>query len=161
MQSSSLFRRPSKTMMASLGLSGAIIVAWLSPVDINVVYARRAIRALFGVGHVLALLLYARVVNYINGSYTSYTSNNEFGYSNSEKAVFREENWRVLMVLLSRGLVALGLHTQYQELPLLVCSILNYTTLAENALYVKAFWRPGEYKFPKGNIPRSQSGRLL
>ena len=97
------------------------------------------VRAIFGMGHVLALLLHARVARYINESYTSYTSNNNFGYSNAEKAVFRAENWRVLMVLFSRGLLALVIHihlkdSKYEPIPLIVCSVLGHTSVTRAVL---------------------------
>jgi hypothetical protein len=170
MESSSLFRHPSNAMMASIILSGIIISLGICLESVSLFLARKkvklGVRAIFGMGHVLALLLHARVARYINESYTSYTSNNNFGYSNAEKAVFRAENWRVLMVLFSRGLLALVIHihlkdSKYEPIPLIVCSVLGHTTLAENVLYVQAFWSPGQVKFPKGNIPRSMSGRLL
>lgn len=124
-----------------------------------------AITAIFYTGHFASFILYLRVRDYIDGSYTSYTSNNEFGYSNAEKSIFREENKRVIRVIFLRGILSVILSSQldkrFAPLPLFVCSILGYTTLAENWMYVQQFWKPGILKLPKGQIPRSRSGRLL
>ena len=120
------------------------------------------------VGHLTAVVLYYRVKAYINDSYTSYTSENEFGYSNIEKAQFRAENKRISRILLVRGL--LGWMTSfvmpaslkaYESVPIWITSLMGYETMDAFVLYVKLFWNPNEKKMPRGNIPRSQSGRLI
>ena len=120
------------------------------------------------VGHVIAVVLYYRVKAYINNSYTSYTSGNEFGYSNIEKNQFRAENKRINRILLFRGIVGwiMSIMTPtplkiYESIPIWITSLMGYETMAAFVLYVKLFWDPHQKKVPLGNLPRSQSGRLI
>lgn len=126
-------------------------------------------------GHLMAVILYYRVKSYIDNSYTSYTSENEFGYSNIEKAQFRAENKRISRILVARGFVGWGLYylmanfvlplssaalDPYATMPIWITSFLGFETMVSNSIYIKCFWQPNAKKQPRG-IPRSQSGRLI
>ena len=141
-----------------------IAVGYLSP---TVLHDRQIIvvgRAIFFFGHILAYAVYRRVIWKINESYTSYRGENDYGYTNVEKAVIRDEAKRVWRILLFRAIVAAIIHYRFLSwvTPLLVVSALGYGTLLNNQEYVQVFWNPFHVKRPKeGHIPRSLSGRLL
>lgn len=126
-------------------------------------------------GHLLAVVMYYRVKSYVDNSYTSYTKGNDFGYSNIEKAQFRAENKRIARVLMARGFMGWALYAflanhmslpssssrPYVSLPIWITSLMGYETMVENFIYRTCFWSPNAKKVPKGNIPRSTSGRLI
>jgi hypothetical protein len=127
------------------------------------------------VGHCVATVLYYRARDYIDQSYTSYTSGNEFGYSNIEKAQFRAENKRIARILITRGAVAwllwyamstvagdsLSFYSIFSSVPLWLSSLMGLHTMCDNFIYVKQVWYPGSKKEPYGKLPRSPSGRLI
>lgn len=156
----------------SLGINGSkvwsvclILVAagYLAP---NVLHDRQTLiigRATFLFGHILAFLLYKRVIWKINESYTSYRGDNDYGYTNVEKAEIRAEVTRIYRVLLFRAILAGLVHYLFLQwvTPLLVTSTLGFGTLLNNPHFVDIFWNPFKLKRPVGFIPRSVSGRLL
>ena len=141
-----------------------IAVGYLSPAVLNHRQIIVSGRAIFFFGHILAYAVYRRVIWKINESYTSYRGENNYGYTNVEKAVIRDEAKRIWRILLFRAIVAAIIHYRFLSwvTPLLVVSALGYGTLLNNKEYVSVFWNPFELKRPKeGHIPRSLSGRLL
>ena len=138
---------------------GYLSPAWLQERQILILG-----RSIFFLGHLLAYRLFRRVIWRVNESYTSYRGNNEYGYTNVEKAEIRAEVTRIWRLLLFRAICAAIIHYNFLNwvTPLLITSTLGYGTLLNNRHYVDVFWHFNFLKRPKvGHIPRSESGRLL
>ena len=117
----------------------------------------RGIHVAFYVG---SMYVYRRSIQKIDDTYTSFTSQNDFGMSNTEKAAARNSAKSTINTMLFHCVMSGIFHWRSSYiLPLVVSLVVDVCSLIDNeTFYGVLTFSP--LKKPH-NIPRSKSGRLV
>ena len=118
------------------------------------------VRGLHVAFYIGSMYIYRRSIQKIDDTYTSFTSKNDFGMSNTEKAAARICAKSTINMMLFRGVMSGLLHWKSSYiLPLVVSLVIDACSLIDNeTFYGVLTFTP--LKKPH-NIPRSKSGRLI
>lgn len=151
---SSSFNNQNRAMICLLGVGLGNMIPLDNP---NSLFILRGMHVAFYLG---SMLVYRRSISNIDNTYTSFTSKNDFGMSNTEKAAARNNAKETINMMLCRGAMSAFLHWRSSyTIPLVFTLALDVCSLVGNeSFYAVLTNRP--LKKPH-NIPRSQSGRLI
>jgi hypothetical protein len=151
---SSIFNNQNRAMVCLLGVGLGHVI----PQEHK--HALIAIRGLHFAFYFCSMLIYRRAISNIDNTYTSFTSKNDFGMSNTEKAAARISAKSTINTMLWRGAISFFVHWRSTYIiPIVVSIAFDICNLVGNeSFYAVITNRP--LKKPH-NIPRSQSGRLI
>ena len=123
-------------------------------------HALSAIRGLHFAFYVTSTFIYRRSIQNIDNTYTSFTSKNDFGMSNTEKAAARNSAKATINTMLCRAASSALLHWKSSYIvPLVVSLSFDICSLVSNENFLGVITN-SPLKKPQ-NIPRSKSGRLI
>lgn len=143
--------------VAMICLMGVGIGNLISP---EYAHAVGVIRGLHFAFYVTSTFIYRRSIQNIDNTYTSFTSKNDFGMSNTEKAAARNSAKATINSMLCRAASSALLHWKSSYIvPLVVSLSIDVCSLASNESFLGVI-RNIPLKKPQ-NIPRSKSGRLI
>ena len=118
------------------------------------------IRAVHIFFYLSSIMVYRQSIKNIDNTYTSFTSKNDFGMSNTEKAAARISAKSTINTIIFRGLLSGVFHLRSLYIVPLVASVaVDMFSLVENENFL-AVMINSPLKKPH-NIPRSKSGRLI
>ena len=118
------------------------------------------IRGLHVVFYVGSMYIYRKAIKNIDNTYTSFTSKNNFGMSNTEKAAARISAKSTINSIIFRGFLSGLFHWRSSYiLPLVVALVIDICSLIDNETFYGVVTQT-PLKKPH-QIPRSQSGRLI
>ena len=151
---SSGFNNQNRAMFCLIG------VGIVSQIDAENPASLLLIRAMHMVFYMGSMYIYRLSIQKIDDTYTSFTSKNDFGMSNTEKAAARITAKSAINMMLFRGVSSGIFHWRSTYiLPLVVTLVIDVCSLIDNETFYGVLTNT-PLKKPH-NIPRSQSGRLI
>ena len=151
---SSGFNNQNRAMFCLIGVGIVSQIPAENPTSILMI---RGMHAVFYIG---SMYIYRLSIQKIDDTYTSFTSKNDFGMSNTEKAAARINAKSASNMMLFRGMLSGVFHWRSTYiLPLVVTLVIDICSLIDNETFYGVITNT-PLKKPQ-NIPRSQSGRLI
>lgn len=148
------FGNQNRAMFCLIGVGVVSQIPPENPLSLMVI---RGMHLIFYIG---SIYVYRKSIKNIDNTYTSFTSKNDFGMSNTEKAAARINAKSTINMIIFRGVLAGFFHWKSSYvLPLVVSLVIDICSLIDNESFYGVLTNT-PLKKPH-YIPRSQSGRLI